>query len=72
MTIGNGKLLADEGAERAGGETRGPRFTPEERAEIAAFWAQFAALGFNINLLDQYDPENWRQRWRDENTEHGE
>ena len=66
------KLLADEGAERAGGETRGPRFTftPEELAERDAWLAAFAAAGFVINLMDPNDPANARET--PENTEHGE
>ena len=68
-------LLADAGAERAGGETRGPHMTPEERAERDAWLALFAALGNNINAMDPNDPIHRKRRPEesddDYRTEHG-
>jgi hypothetical protein len=67
------KLLADEGADRAGGETRGPhpvpgswgafkQMTPEQqRADRDRFWAQLAAVENIINRLDPTDPY-WKEQ----------
>lgn len=68
------KLLADEGAERAGGETRGPQTVSEflaltleqQRADIALFWQKLAALDNNINRIDSNDPANRQSTIEDE------
>ncbi len=42
--------------------------TPEQLKEIMDFWAQFAAVGFNINRLDPNDP-SWMKPEHDEPTD---
>jgi hypothetical protein len=49
------------------------RFSDEEIAEAKRFWAEFAALGYNINKIDPNDPVWTKPQDEDnENTKHGD